>query len=136
MKKILLALMCCCGLGTSFALTTVNLAEHNFTCNNVKLTNQSTESEISLNCNNVKHYHRLTGIEGRNPARTQGGGAAVTQNIIPAQQLNLEKIKFFTDKNQEMICYFEDNKLEKCKADLKEPHKELNTTKVSSSTAK
>ncbi len=119
MKKIV-AIICLSAIFTpSFAMTSVNLDEHDFTCNQVKLTSHSSESEITLNCDKVKSFYKQNGIEGRNPSRVSGGGADITQMTTPDQEITLYKIRFHDDEDQEIICNFEDGKIYKCKAELK-----------------
>lgn len=121
MKKIV-TITCLSAIFTSgFAMTSVNLDEHNFTCNQVKLTNNSSESEITLNCDKVKSFYKQNGIEGRNPSRVSGGGADITQMTTPDQEISLHKMRFYDDEDQELICNFEGGKIHKCKAELKEP---------------
>jgi hypothetical protein len=100
-------------------MTVIDLDKHDFTCNQVKLTQKSSESEITDNCYNVKAYHRQNGIEGRNPSRLQGGGADVTQMTTPNQEVVLDKIRFYDDDYRELICTFEHNVIKKCKTELK-----------------
>ena len=125
-KNIITIAMSLCSAASSYAMTTVNLDEHDFTCNQVKLTQKSTETEITDNCTVVKMYHRQNGIEGRNPSRTQGGGADITQMTTPNQEIVLDKIHFYDDSRRELVCSFEHNKIEKCKTEAK---KEPSSTK-------
>ena len=122
MKKIVAAMCLSILFMQSFAMTAVNLDEHDFTCNQVKLTNKSSESEITLNCDKVKSFYKQNGIEGRNPSRVSGGGADITQMTTPDQEISLHKMRFYDDENQELICNFEDGKIHKCKAELKKPN--------------
>lgn len=124
MKKIVTIVCLSAIFTTSFAMTSVNLDEHNFTCNQVKLTNNSSESEITLNCNKVKSFYKKNGIEGRNPSRVSGGGADITQMTAPDQEISLHKMRFYDDEDQELICNFEDGKIHKCKVELKKSNQD------------
>ena len=64
MKRIVTIVCLSAIFTTSFAMTSVNLDEHDFTCNQVKLTNNSSESEITLNCNKVKIILQKMGLKG------------------------------------------------------------------------
>lgn len=121
MKKIVAAMCLSMVFTPSFAMTAVNLDEHDFTCNQVKLNKNSSESEITLNCNKVKSFYKQNGIEGRNPSRVSGGGADITQMTTPDQEISLHKMRFYDDEDQEIICNFEGGKIHKCKAELKKP---------------
>lgn len=118
-KNIITLAILLCSTASSYAMTAIDLDKHDFTCNQVRLTQKSSESEITDNCYNVKTYHRQNGIEGRNPSRLQGGGADITQITTPAQEIVLDKIRFYDDKHRELICIFEHNMIKKCKAEIK-----------------
>ncbi|RTL11211.1 MAG: hypothetical protein EKK54_08525 [Neisseriaceae bacterium] len=118
-KNIITLAILLCSTASSYAMTAIDLDKHDFTCNQVRLTQKSSEAEITDNCYNVKTYHRQNGIEGRNPSRLQGGGADITQITTPAQEIVLDKIRFYDDKHRELICIFEHNMIKKCKAEIK-----------------
>jgi hypothetical protein len=118
-KNIITLAILLCSTTSSYAMTVIDLDKHDFTCNQVKLTQKSSESEITDNCYNVKTYHRQNGIEGRNPARLQGGGADITQITTPDQEIVLDKIRFYDDNHRELICIFEHDMIKKCKAEIK-----------------
>ncbi len=136
MKKLLFVILYTSSLAC-FAMEKVNVDEHNFTCNQVKLTKNSTEQEITDNCNKVVVYHRQNGVRGRNPSRISGGGPDITQNTNPDKELRLDKIRFYDDEGQELICFFEKEKMDFCKVKFKErKEKENKEAKEASSQVK
>lgn len=124
MKKLLIALIAISPLLVE-AMTTINfnsplyLDPTNFLCNGVKLTQQTTITDISQNCRNVTIIERE---ENTNGFRSNAGNPLPGQDMRTSNPLApksagllLSKVEFYTDKGHYVICYYNNATLDKCK---------------------
>ena len=125
MKKSLLYLFMM-GSSSAFALATVDFSKSNYTCNNLPVSAQSQESDLLNNCHYaviIEHEENAAGRVYRGP----GGGAQTTQvNTASDDEVNYDKIKFFTDDHAYMVCYYKSYTLIKCK--VRPPKANKNTS--------
>ncbi len=115
MKKLLITLALI-GSSSIFAMSTVNLDNANYSCNNLKLNSKITISTITMNCKNAKVIIHAEPSGGMYANREPGGGAEMTMTQSADDETQLDKVLFNTDKGTYMKCYFNNNKLIKCKA--------------------
>lgn len=107
------------------AMTTVDFNSQfysessNFLCNGVKLTPQTTITDISQNCRNVTIIEREENTNGFrvNAGNPLPGQDMHTSNPLTPKKTNLllSKVEFYTDKGHYVICYYNDSNLDKCK---------------------
>lgn len=130
MKKIGLLLITLCS--SSFAMSTADLTQPYYKCNGTLITTQTTINQLMSNCKNAKLVERTEVVSGRNANRIPGGGADMTSDNSTDNEDSMDKVKFYTDRNSYMICYFKNSNLAKCKVS---PPKKQVQSKQSSSTA-
>lgn len=119
--------------GSCFAMTTVDLTTPRYQCNGQYITKQTTIDQLMSNCKNAKQIEHMNVVSGRNPNRIPGGGADMTEDNSQDNEDAMDKVKFYSDKSNYMICYFKNSQLVKCKAN---PPKKSTTQKTTASTAK
>lgn len=124
MKKLLIILATCSPILAS-AMTTIDFNSQfysessNFLCNGVKLTPQTTITDISQNCRNVTIIEREENTNGfrSNSGNPLPGQDMHTSNPLTPKTANLllSKVEFYTDKGHYVICYYNNSNLDKCK---------------------
>jgi hypothetical protein len=130
MKKLLLGILAI-SCSSAFAMTKVDFSKSNYSCNKIAVTPNSSESDLLNNCRHatiVEHEENTAGRTFRGP----GGGAAMTQNSDPYDEINLDKVKFYTDDHSYMVCYYKDYVFVKCK--VRPPKATKTTTSASINT--
>ncbi|MDD3266238.1 MAG: hypothetical protein PHC75_03540 [Burkholderiales bacterium] len=115
--KNLLALLSVLYASTSLAMSSVNLDISNYHCNGLKLTSQITVNTLTTHCKDAKVIMHEEPSGGMYANREPGGGDAMTM-IAPNGDTDsiLDQVKFHSDKGSYLVCYFNSNKLIKCKA--------------------
>ena len=127
MKKIL-AILSIGSINSTFAMTTVDVDAHDYTCNKIKVTSSSTVAILQMNCTKAKVImHELQ--SGPIMERIPMGGAAMTMVQHPSDDDEnfMDKVEFYSDKGTYLVCYYKNDKFVKCKA------KPTKTAKVTSS---
>lgn len=116
MKRIL-TILSIVSISSAFAMTTVDVDAHDYTCNKIKVTSSSTVATLQMNCNQAKVImHELQ--SGPIMERIPMGGAAMTMVQHPSDDDEnfMDKVEFYSDKGTYLICYYKDNKFVKCKS--------------------
>jgi hypothetical protein len=133
MRKILFYLLTISS-SSIFALTTVDFSKSSYTCNKLPLGTQSQESDLLNNCHYaviIEHEENIAGRVYRGP----GGGTQTTQmNTTSDDEVNYDKIKFFTDDHSYMVCYYKSYKLIKCKVRPPKVNKSTSSEEINSTT--
>lgn len=116
MKRIL-TILSIASVSTTFAMTTVDVDAHDYTCNKIKVTSSSTVATLQMNCNQTKVImHELQ--SGPIMERIPMGGTAMTMVQHPSadDENFMDKVEFYSDKGTYLICYYKDSEFVKCKA--------------------
>lgn len=124
MKKLLMTLAIFAPILAS-AMTTIDFNSQlysestNFLCSGVKLTPQTTITDISQNCRKVTIIEREENTNGfrSNAGNPLPGQDMHTSNPLTPKTANLllSKVEFYTDKGHYVICYYNNSNLDKCK---------------------
>ena len=135
MRKILFYLLTISS-SSIFALTTVDFSKSSYTCNKLPLGTQSQESDLLNNCHYaviIEHEENTAGRVYRGP----GGGTQTTQiDTTSDDEVNYDKIKFYTDDHSYMVCYYKSYKLIKCKVRPPKVNKSASSNQTNSITPK
>lgn len=115
MRKILLLTIGSWGI--AYAYTTINLNTSSYSCNGVKITNDTMESIVQNNCKNYKVKYTqdiVGGDDGASPHNLQPI-TPVVEPLTDDDVNNLARVRFITDQGQKMECFYKNSKLYKCK---------------------
>ena len=128
MKKLLSALLII-GSSSVFAMTTIDFKSafyqtpDYFRCNGIKITPQTTVNNLVMNCTNTKVIMHTEPTSTNNTAlsHNSNGGSALTYVGNSDDDMLLDKVKFQDDHDSQLICYFKNEILKKCKYKVKPP---------------